>query len=46
MLQQLFLFGGLLIIFAIISVQPLCGRFSELSALFNLIGKERLLHRV
>ncbi|DBA89293.1 TPA: hypothetical protein ACH3X2_004792 [Trebouxia sp. C0005] len=37
---QLYLFGGLLLIFAIINVQPLSvvGRLSELGALFNLLG--------
>ncbi|KAL0024085.1 hypothetical protein WJX79_005294 [Trebouxia sp. C0005] len=48
---QLYLFGGLLLIFAIINVQPLSvvGRLSELGALFNLLGtivwtSERLCH--
>lgn len=40
-MQQLYLFGGLLLIFAIINVQPLSvvGRLSELGALFNLLGE-------
>ncbi len=40
-MQQLYLFGGLLLIFAIINVQPLSvvGRLSELGALFNLVGE-------
>lgn len=40
-MQQLCLFGGLLVIFAIINVQPLrvVGRLSELGALFNLVGQ-------
>lgn len=45
MLQQLYLFAGLLIIYAVINVQPLSGRLAEFSALFNLIGKQPLLHR-
>ena len=40
-MQQLYLFGGLLIIFAIINVQPVSfvGRLAELGAIFNFVGE-------
>lgn len=38
-LQQLYLFGGLLVISAIANVQPLGGRLSQLGAAFNFIGQ-------